>query len=108
MNDYIGRFRRSNKGGVFVAIDAANLERSVQDMWVNPKDIVEPLQKHSSSDLRYRVDYRNQRRLTGKRILMLRSLLTLYFGCHPLKLLFYFPATAILSTLLIFCEVKVK
>ncbi|MBI4272975.1 NYN domain-containing protein [Candidatus Uhrbacteria bacterium] len=58
MNDYIESIRRAMKGRVFVAIDAANLERSVQDMWVNPKDITDVLRKNSASDLRYRVDYK--------------------------------------------------
>ena len=42
---------------MMVFIDAANLERSVQDMWVNPKDIPDKLKKHSAADLCWRVDY---------------------------------------------------
>jgi len=41
-----------------IFIDAANLERSVQDMWVNPKDIQEEYKNHTADKLSWRVDYK--------------------------------------------------
>ena len=54
---YLENLKRSIKGKVFVYIDAANLERSVQDMWVNPKDISADFKKFSSDQLCWRIDY---------------------------------------------------
>jgi len=56
-NGYLENLKRAIKGKVFVYIDAANLERSVQDMWVNPKDILADFKKYSSDQLCWRIDY---------------------------------------------------
>lgn len=53
----INTFKKAIKGKTFIYIDAANLERSVQDMWVNPKDIEGSLKKYSADTLRWRIDY---------------------------------------------------
>lgn len=39
VNEYFEKLKRIIKDGTVVYIDAANLEQSVKDMWVNPKDI---------------------------------------------------------------------
>lgn len=57
MDHYHEKLKRALKGRVFVYIDAANLERSVQDMWVDPKDIDDAFKAYTATDLRYRVDY---------------------------------------------------
>ena len=57
MNQYHNKLQRALKGRIFIYIDAANLERSVQDMWVDPKDVAEPFGAYAATDLRYRVDY---------------------------------------------------
>ena len=41
--------------GIF--IDAANLEQSVRDMWINPKDIPDELKSYSINQLQWSVDY---------------------------------------------------
>lgn len=43
----------------YIFIDAANLERSVKDMYVSPKDIPEDLSSFSSDKLCWKVDYEN-------------------------------------------------
>ncbi|MFH0857099.1 MAG: NYN domain-containing protein [bacterium] len=58
-NYYFEKLKKSIKGRAYIFIDAANLERSVQDMWVNPKDIPDDFRKHYADDLRWRVDYKN-------------------------------------------------
>jgi hypothetical protein len=40
---YFEKLKKAIKGRVFVYIDAANLERSVADMWVSPKDVPDEL-----------------------------------------------------------------
>lgn len=45
------------RGRTIIFIDAANLERSVQSFFVNPKDIPENLKKYYSEQLCWRVDY---------------------------------------------------
>lgn len=45
------------RGRTIVFIDAANLEHSVRDMWVNPKDIPDNLKKHTQNELDWHVDY---------------------------------------------------
>ncbi len=57
MNTYVEKLKQVLKGRVVVYIDAANLERSVQDMWVNPKDIPDSLKHMESGLLRWNVDY---------------------------------------------------
>lgn len=46
------------EGKTVVFIDAANLEHSVQDMWVNPKDITDEFKKYAVDELCWRVDYK--------------------------------------------------
>jgi len=55
---YLEKLRKVIKGKMVVYIDAANLERSVQDMWVDPKDIPDDLRKFQASDLCWRLDYK--------------------------------------------------
>ena len=57
MDHYQEKFKQSIKGNVLVCIDAANLERSVKTMWVNPKDIPDEFKRYQSGELCYRVDY---------------------------------------------------
>mgnify|MGYP000958280442 FL=1 len=56
-NHYTEKLKAALKKRVYVYIDAANLERSVQDMWVNSKDIPDNLKENIAEDLHYRVDY---------------------------------------------------
>ena len=56
-NIYTEKLRTTLKKRVYVYIDAANLERSVQDMWVNPKDIPNTLKNYTGDQLHYRIDY---------------------------------------------------
>lgn len=56
-NVYFDKLKTVIKGKVFVYIDAANLERSVKDMWVSPKDIPDKLKDKTSDQLSYHVDY---------------------------------------------------
>ncbi len=56
-NYYSEKLKKSLKGKVLVYIDAANLERSVQDMWVDAKDIPDELKRYSAEQLCWRVDY---------------------------------------------------
>lgn len=57
MNGYIEKLKSVVKGKLVVYIDAANLERSVQNMWVNPKDVPDHLKNLTSDMLRWSVDY---------------------------------------------------
>jgi uncharacterized LabA/DUF88 family protein len=57
MANFVDKFKGVAKGNVFIAIDAANLERSVQDMWVNPKDIPDNFKNFKAEELCWRVDY---------------------------------------------------
>lgn len=56
-NDYLKKLKSCIKGRTVVFIDAANLERSVQAIWVNPKDIPDELKKYPADELSWRVDY---------------------------------------------------
>ncbi|MDD2757811.1 MAG: NYN domain-containing protein [Patescibacteria group bacterium] len=56
-NHYTEKLKIALKKRVFIYIDAANLERSVQDMWVSPKDVPDDLKKFTADQLRYRIDY---------------------------------------------------
>lgn len=57
MNPYREALMKIIKGRIGVFIDAANLEHSVRDMWVNPKDVPPSLQHLTTDRLRWRVDY---------------------------------------------------
>lgn len=57
INHYHENLVKALKNKVYLYIDAANLERSVQDMWVDPKDIPNDYKKYSSNQLCYRIDY---------------------------------------------------
>jgi len=59
MNNYSEKLKQAVKGKIFIAIDAANLERSVQDMWVSPKDIPDEFKKYTADQLCWRIDYQN-------------------------------------------------
>lgn len=54
---YHTKLRKAVRDRVVIFIDAANLERSVKDMWVNPKDIPDELRKYMADQLCWRVDY---------------------------------------------------
>lgn len=58
MENYQEKLKNSIKGASVVFIDAANLERSVRDMWVNPKDIPDEFKSHQANDLCWRIDYK--------------------------------------------------
>lgn len=57
-DDFVARLKSVVKGRTVVCIDAANLEQSVKDMWVNPKDIPDNLKKLTADVLRWSVDYK--------------------------------------------------
>lgn len=57
-NDYKQKLSSVIKGRTAIFIDAANLERSVQDMWVNPKDVQDEFKKYAADALCWRVDYK--------------------------------------------------
>lgn len=57
INPYQEKLHQAIKGKTYVFIDAANLERSVQDMWVNPKDIPDEFRKYEANQLCWRVNY---------------------------------------------------
>jgi len=57
-NNYLEKLKSGIKGRVLVYIDAANLERSVQDMWVSPKDVPNELKSYSANNLCWRIDYK--------------------------------------------------
>lgn len=66
MDNFIERFKRVAKGNAFIVIDAANLERSVQDMWVNPKDIPDNLKNFKAEELCWKVDYQKMKNFFNK------------------------------------------
>lgn len=57
MNEYIEKLKKVVKGRLVVYIDAANLERSIQNMWVNPKDIPDNYRHMTEDLLRWAADY---------------------------------------------------
>ncbi len=65
MDAYKDKLSSVIKGRIALFIDAANLERSVQDMWVNPKDVPEGLKHLTTSELRWTVDYFRLRNFFG-------------------------------------------
>src|SRR3989338_728208 len=58
MNEYTEKLKSILKDRIAVFIDAANLERSVRDMWVNPKDLPEEFSHISTDKLQWSVDYK--------------------------------------------------
>lgn len=56
-NYYLEKLKRVIKRKAIIFIDAANLERSVQEIWVNPKDIPDEFKKYTDDELCWRVDY---------------------------------------------------
>lgn len=56
-NGYIEKFKTAIEGKTSIFIDAANLEQSVRDMFVSPKDIPDKLKKYRSDELSWRIDY---------------------------------------------------
>ena len=77
-NYYLDKLKQAIKGRVILYIDAANLEQSVRDMWVNPKDIPDHLKDKITNELHYHIDY--------KKFKILFSLL-----CNLQELKFYTP-----------------
>src|SRR3989339_1276927 len=61
-SNYFEKLKGAIKGRTSIYIDAANLERSVQDMWVNPKDIPDEFKGVKAEDLCWRVDYREMKK----------------------------------------------
>ena len=61
LNPYHDRLRSAIRGKTIIYIDAANLERSVKAMWVNPKDIPDALKKYTADALCWRVDYKKMK-----------------------------------------------
>jgi uncharacterized LabA/DUF88 family protein len=57
LNEHIEKLKNVVKGKMGIFIDAANLEQSVRDMWVNPKDIPDELKSYSINQLQWSVDY---------------------------------------------------
>ncbi|MBI4119146.1 MAG: NYN domain-containing protein [Parcubacteria group bacterium] len=57
-NEYLIKLKSALKEKVAIYIDAANLEQSVRDMWVNPKDIPNELKHIPANKLRWSVDYK--------------------------------------------------
>ena len=58
MNSYKDKFLAIVKGRVAVFIDAANLEMSMKDLYVNPRDIPDTLGKYAADNLAWRVSYK--------------------------------------------------
>jgi len=58
MIDYTGKFKKATRGKTCIFIDAANLERSVQDMRIMKEDIDEKLKNKKGESLCWKVDYR--------------------------------------------------
>lgn len=56
-DEYIKKLTSVTKGRTAIFIDAANLERSVQSLFVNPKDITDNFKKYFPEQLCWRVDY---------------------------------------------------
>lgn len=54
----VSKLKSIIKGKTVVFIDAANLEKSVQDMFVRPDDISDTLKHNSAKDLCWSVDYK--------------------------------------------------
>lgn len=65
-NYFLGKLKKALKGRIYIFIDAANLERSVKDMWVNPKDIPDELKKYRAEELCWRVDYEKLKKFFSK------------------------------------------
>ncbi len=60
-NEYVEKLRSVMKGRTVVYVDAANLERSVQAMFVRPDDLPDNLKSASIDTLRWAVDYKRFR-----------------------------------------------
>ena len=61
MDAYQLKFKDAIKGRPVVFIDVANLERSVQDMYVVPKDIPDDYKNYTADNLKWSVDYKKFR-----------------------------------------------
>lgn len=57
-NEFVSKLKSVVKGRCVVYIDAANLERSVQDMFVRPDDMPDTFKHLSAGSLAWSVDYR--------------------------------------------------
>ncbi len=58
MNEFTEKLKNLLTGRIVVYIDAANLERSVKDMFVRADDIPDNLKHHSTDVLRWSIDYK--------------------------------------------------
>jgi hypothetical protein len=58
-DDKFAELQKGVRGKVAVYIDAANLEQSVKEMFVIPRDISDNFKSSTPPDLRWRVDYEN-------------------------------------------------
>src|SRR3989339_554586 len=56
-NEFVTKLKSTIRGKTAVYIDAANLEQSVKNMWVNPKDIPDDLKSFTANELRWSLDY---------------------------------------------------
>lgn len=65
-NSYLSKLKETLNGKIAIFIDAANLEQSVRDMWVSPKDIPENLKQFSANQLQWSVDYENLKNFFNK------------------------------------------
>lgn len=80
-NYYFKKLLESIKGKVAVFIDAANLEKSVQDMRVHPKDVTDEFRHISPDKLCWRVDYNALKNLFSKNFNLTQiSFYTAHFG----------------------------
>lgn len=64
-NEPLEKIKSVLKGRIAIFIDAANLEHSVRDMWVNPKDIPEELKHLSANQMKWSVDYKELKDFFG-------------------------------------------
>lgn len=80
-NYYLDKLLKSTKGKVAIFIDAANLEKSVQDMWVDPRDVSDKFKSMLPDDLCWRVDYNTLKKFFDKKFDLVQiSFYTAHFG----------------------------
>jgi len=61
-NYFLEKLKKNINGQIAIFIDAANLEKSVQDMWVHPRDIPEKFGGVQPTELTWRIDYKKLKR----------------------------------------------
>jgi len=62
---YLEKLKKSISGKTAIFIDTANLEKSVQDMWVHPKDAPDKFKGILPENLSWRIDYKKLKRFFG-------------------------------------------